>query len=289
MTYPALALPARPSPAPHIIDTLIAERAPKLAGGAAWPVLRPLLYQVLDYRRARRMADAIGPLSGQGALDYLARLMDLCVRVMGAERIPASGRLVAVCNHPTGIADGFAVHRVLSRVRQDLVYYANADALRVAPRFGEVLIPVEWVEAKRTRAGAREALVRTRETLEAEKALIIFPAGRLSRRVPGGRLEDLAWAPSAFSVARKFAAPVLPMHLSGPWSGLFHFFDRFSGELRDMTLFHEFLNKRGGAYRLTVGAPVPPDAMNPDAGEAARAMKAYVETVLPHHPERPFA
>jgi hypothetical protein len=51
----------------HIVDRLIAERAPNLAGGWAWPLLRPLLYQILDYARARRMAEAIGPLGGARA------------------------------------------------------------------------------------------------------------------------------------------------------------------------------------------------------------------------------
>ena len=80
----------------------------------------------------------------------------------------------------------------------------------------------------------------------------------LARRTRGRHAVDLPWAPSAFSVARKFDAPVVPMHLSGPWSALFHFFDRFSSELRDVTLFHELLNKQGGRVRLTMGPPVAP-------------------------------
>ena len=46
----------------HIVDVLIAERAPNLAASPAWPLLRPLLYSFLDYGKARRMADAIAPL-----------------------------------------------------------------------------------------------------------------------------------------------------------------------------------------------------------------------------------
>ena len=52
----------------HIVDVLIAERAPNLAASAAWPFLRPLLYSFLDYGKARRMADAIAPLPGRAAL-----------------------------------------------------------------------------------------------------------------------------------------------------------------------------------------------------------------------------
>ena len=33
----------------HIVDVLIAERAPKLAASPLWPVVRPMLYGVLDY------------------------------------------------------------------------------------------------------------------------------------------------------------------------------------------------------------------------------------------------
>ena len=55
---------SRPSGRGHIIDVLIAERAPRLASTPVWPVLRPLLYQILDYAKAVRMADAIGPMAG---------------------------------------------------------------------------------------------------------------------------------------------------------------------------------------------------------------------------------
>jgi putative hemolysin len=181
-----------------------------------------------------------------------------------------------------------AVYDALKAVRPDLCFYANADAHRVAPRFDEVLIPVEWVEAKRTRERTRLTLKLTRQALEAERALVIFPAGRLARRTPQGRLSDLAWAPSAAAIARKFAAPVLPIHLAGPWSSLFHLFDRVSGELRDITLFHEMLNKRGRAFTLTIGRPTPPSALPADAGEAVARLKAYVETALPADPDRPF-
>src|SRR5205809_6199389 len=93
----------------HIVDALIAERAPKLSSGPLWPLARPLLYWLLDYGKARRMADAIAPLPGRAGLDYVSDLLALRVSASGLDRIPAKGRLVVVCNHPTGIADGVAV------------------------------------------------------------------------------------------------------------------------------------------------------------------------------------
>lgn len=272
----------------HIVDTLIAERAPKLSGGAAWPLLRPALYGLLDYAKARRVADEIAPMPGRMALEHLSRLLDVKVAVRGAEHLPRSGKLIAVCNHPTGLADGIAVYDALKPLRPDLCFYANSDAHRVAAGFDDVLIPVEWVEAKRTRERTRETLLRTREALEAERLLVIFPSGRLARRGPDGRLSDPPWQASAISIARKYEAPVVPMHLSGPWSGLFHFFNRFSQELRDITLFHELLNKQGQSFTLTLGPPIPSAALEGEPTEVTARVKAFVEETLPSRPDAAF-
>ena len=273
----------------HIVDVLIAERAPALSRHPAWPLLRPALYGLLDYGKARRMADAIAPLPGHDALERVAGLLQVQLSVSGLERLPSQGRVVVVANHPTGIADGVAVFDAFKARRPDLCFYANSDAHRVAPGFSDVLIPVEWVEEKRTRERTRLTLQRTREAMEAERALVIFPSGRLARRGADGLLADPPWMSSAISIARKYEAPVIPLHVSGPWSTLFHLFNRFSAELRDITLFHELLNKRGGRYGLTLGQPVSPDALAGDAQAATDALKAYVERVLPADPDRPFA
>lgn len=282
------AISARIGAHDHIVDRLIAERAPTFAGSRAWPVLRPLIYRILSYARARRMANRIAPMGGAEALAYVSDLLQVKVTVSGSERIPRAGRSVMICNHPTGIADGVAVYDALKAIRGDMVFYANADAHRVAPRFDEVLIPVEWVEGKRTRERTRLTLQMTRDAMEAERAVVIFPAGRLARRGKDGVIVDPVWAPSAFSVARKYGAAVVPLHLSGPTSRLFHFFNRFSGELRDITLFHELLNKRGKAFHLIVGHPVRADELPEDAVEATAAMRAFVEKVMPRDPDRRF-
>ena len=147
-------------------------------------------------------------------------------------------------------------------------------------RWEEPLIPVEWVAAKRTRERTRLTLAMTKDVLEAERPLMVFPAGKLARRGLDGVLSDPTWMPTAMSVAMKYDAPVVPVHVAGPWATLFHFFDRFSGELRDITLFHELLNKRGRTFGLTVGPAVAPHSLDPDATAATLALKAYIERAL---------
>ena len=285
----ASALPARRDYHDHIVDVLIAERAPTLSSSPLWPLVRPALYRMLDYGKARAMADAIAPLPGRAALDHVSDLLSLKVETYGLGRLPRQGRAILICNHPTGIGDGIAVFDALKAARPDICFYANSDAHRVAPNFDEVLIPVEWVEEKRTRERNRLNLQLTRQAMEAERALVIFPAGRLARRGADGVLADPEWMTSAVSLARKYEAAVIPLHLAGPWSSLFHLFNRFSKELRDITLFHELLNKRGREFSLIVGQPIAPQVLDPDAGAATLALKAFVERVLPQHPDRSFA
>jgi putative hemolysin len=268
----------------HIIDELIIERAPRLAKSWVWPLVRPVLYALLGYHKARAMADVVVTLPGAKSLDYVSDLLHLTIKVSGLDRVPKTGRCVVVVNHPTGIADGLAVYDALKAVRPDQIYFANADALRVSARLGEVVIPVEWVESKRTREKTRDTLLRAKEAFEAERCVVVFPAGRLARKEKGV-LTDEPWATSALSLARKYGAPVIPIHLEGPDSVFFHAFDAVSHELRDITLFHEMLNKEGKTFRLTIGKPIPSELVDADATEA---VKTYVERNLPFEPDRPY-
>lgn len=284
---PQPAPPARVEP--HIVDVLIAERAPSLTGSRLWPLYRPLLYRLLNYGEARRMADAIAPMPGAEALDYCANLLDLRVQTLNLDHVPETGRCIVVANHPTGIADGLAVYEAIRKRRRDSIYFANADALRVSPRLGEAVIPVEWVHDKRTREKTRATLQAAKEAFEAERCVVMFPAGRLARVAKDGSVTDPEWAPTAASLARKYSAPVIPIHVKGPYSRLFHLFDRFSQELRDITLFHELLNKKRQRFQLTVGLPIPPERLDIDAGKATYALKAFTERVLSTQPDAEFA
>lgn len=231
------------------------------------------------------MAETVRQLGGRAALEHVSDLLALNVDVQGLENLPASGRVILVSNHPTGIGDGVAVYAAIKAWRPDVMFYANADAHRVCRRFDEVLIPVEWVEEKRSRERMRLTLTMTREAMEAERALMIFPAGRLAVKDAEGRLTHPPWMTSAVSIARKYAAPIVPLHLTGPWSTLFHLFDKRWKELRDITLFHELLNKRGHRFSLIVGAPIDAEALPHDVGQATETLKRYVERVLPADPQ----
>jgi len=283
----AAASPAARQAAKHIVDELIEERAPRLSSSVVWRLIRRPLYTVLNYQKAVRMADQIAPMSGREALESVSELLSVKLDISGIERMPREGPFLLLSNHPTGITDGVAMYDAIKPHRPDALFYANSDALRVCPRFDEVLIPVEWVLAKRTRERTRVTLKMTEAALEQGRPIVIFPAGRLAR-LREGALLDPEWMPTAASLARKYELPIVPVHMSGPFAFWFHTFSKFSAELRDITLFHELLNKRGKTYTLTFGPLIPPEHASGEATSVIRKLKYYVERVLPHAPDTAF-
>ena len=268
----------------HIVDRLIKERCPSFVEHFSWPVIRPMLYTLLGYDRACRTTDYLQTLNGGDSFDHLAEELSVDLTLNAIERMPTEGRLVVAANHPTGLADGVAVWDALRRVRRDIVFFANADALRVNPGFSDVLIPVEWVLDKRSPAKTRETLRLAKEAFAEEKCVVIFPSGKLAKKIDGV-LTEQDWMPTAVSLARKHKAPVQPLNLQAKNSWLYYFFSKVNGELRDITLFHELLNKRGSAFDMTFGPLITPDRLEGDANALTLALREYVATHLSAGPE----
>ncbi len=259
----------------HIVDVLIEERCPKIRGHWSWPLVRPALYQVLGYGKARRMADEIVQLTGRQSFDLLSDQLAFDLTVDGIQRMPKTGRLIVAANHPTGLADGVAVWDLLKQVRDDIIFFANADAVRVNPKFEDVIIQVEWVAAKRTPAKTRETLKRAAEAFAQEKCVVIFPSGRLARRVDGV-LQEKDWFSTVIGLARKQKAPILPLNVDARNSALYYLFCDLNDELRDITLFHELLNKRGSKFSMTFGQMIDPDILQGDPTALTDRLKQHV-------------
>lgn len=259
----------------HIVNVLIEERAPKLVASPLWPLYRAVLYPLLQEPKAKRMATRIAELPGREAMDHISALLRLKIKVSGLEHVPASGRVIVAPTHPTGIADGVAIYDALITHRPDLIFFANRDAIRVAPRLQELLIPVEWVRAKRTRQRSRETLVDTKKAFLADRCVILFPSGRLAFLDENKVLTEQEWEPSVAIFARKYACAVVPVHIESKNSWLYYWFRSLNQELRDITLFNELLNKKGQVFDIAFGPPISPDALAGEPSAVAAALRTH--------------
>ena len=263
----------------HIVEELIAERATKLmARKRLFALIKPALYRMLNYEAAVEMADGVRDKNGYDAFQHVADILQARTEVTEIENLPKSGRCIIIANHPTGLADGLAVFEAIKSRRPDHVFLANADALRVIPDGRDIIIPVEWVKEKRNQLKTKQTLIDIRTALREGRAIVIFPAGRLAKlRLTG--LIDKEWESSAAMIARKYDAPVIPLRIKARNSFMYYLFTWTNAELRDITLFHELLNKRGQLFRMTFGKPIDPETLPKNADQATADIREIVENL----------
>ena len=242
----------------HIVDVLIEERAEQLMQRPLiWRLVRKLLYPAIGYRQAVELIDHVQAMTGLQVFDYMSERLALGVEASGLDYLPRTGPAIVAANHPSGIADGFAVFDAVKPVRRDLVLFANRDAIRAAPGMTDIVIPVEWMEARRNHARNKETVRHMVRAFRDGKLVVIFPSGRLARPTLRGLVER-EWVTAPVNLAQRFDCPILPMHITGRNSLLYYVLYAINTELKDMTLFRELLNKEGERYRIDIGQPIDP-------------------------------
>ena len=271
----------------HIVDMLIAERGEQVMSSPWWPLIRPFAHKILRYRSAVGMADTIAPMEAGAVFDHLSGLLTLNVTTLGLDRVPASGPVVLVSNHPTGIADGIALYDAIKPRRRDLSIFANRDAIRINPRLADMIVPVEWREDFKTREKTKETLRIAANAFSSQRVVVLFPSGRLAYWHEG-KLTERPWMTSALALARKNKAPIIPVHMGGRNSGLFYFLARVSTELRDMTVFNELLNKKDAEFRVHFGKPISPEALEGDLAEHTARLRVHCAETLASAPDAEF-
>lgn len=273
--------------APHIVDQLIAERTTHLSQNPLWPLARPLLYRFLHYRQAVVMADEIAQLSGWDAMAYISELLSLNISTRGTEHVPQEGCFILAPTHPTGIADGVAIFDLMKSLRPDMAVFANRDALRVNARFRDLIIPVEWRPNEKSHAKSRDTLEMIGKAFTEEKAVVLFPAGRIAYWNKD-KLTERPWQPSVVALARRYEVPIIPVNMVARNSGLFYLLSKYSAELRDMTLFHELLNKKGRGFDMTIGKPIAPDLLEGEQTEVAARLQDHTVVQLAEDPDAEY-
>ena len=94
------------------------------------------------------------------------------------------------------------------------------------------------------------------------QALTLFPAGGVATaRGFRGPIEDLEWKRFVVKVIQMTRATVVPVYVHGRNGRLFQFVSQFSPTLRLALLLNETRNKMGRPVRVTIGDPLPYEAL----------------------------
>ncbi|WP_323885346.1 bifunctional ornithine lipid synthase OlsF [Aeromonas allosaccharophila] len=236
------------------IDTLLTQHFPRLLG---YPLLTPLFKRLLGWLlNERAFADFATRYPHLHGLDFVEQALtrlDFDYRVSEAqlEHIPASGRVILVANHPIGSLDGLTLLQLLGRIRPDVKIVANQLLAQLAP-LRPLLLPVDNMAGKTD----RQAILAMNEHLAHEGALVIFPAGEVSRLGLKG-VKDGPWQAGFIKLAQRTRTPLVPIHLGGRNSLWFYLASWLNKPASALLLVRQLFRQQGQTLPVTIGARIP--------------------------------
>jgi putative hemolysin len=187
------------------------------------------------------------------------RLLDLDVVYDPARlaKVPRSGPVLFIANHPFGVLDGLLLTWLAKRIRSDVKVLAHSLLCHVPEAAGH-LLPINFEETREARDETLRSRIEAQAWLKAGHAIGIFPGGGVSfsRSVMRGPAVDLAWAPFTARLARMERCNIVPVHFSGQNSRLFQMVSHVSMTLRTALLFHETARLIGKSVEVRIGEPI---------------------------------
>lgn len=205
------------------------------------------------------------PLAGE-------MLRELGIRVQVSERdlarVPKTGPVIAVSNHPFGLLDGVILTDLLTGLRSDVRILTNGMLGQVA-ELARICIFVDPFDRPENKAANGRALRAAITHVKKGGMLLIFPAGEVSHFDPkGGAIRDPEWRETAARLVRMTRAKVVPIFVKGSNSLPFQMLGLVHPRLRTAALAGEFLNKRGQAVEVRLGSVIEPARVEAFATDA---------------------
>lgn len=171
-------------------------------------------------------------------------------------RIPATGPLVVVANHPHGLVDGMIMAELVNRVRSDFKILTRS-LLTGIPEVAEFMIPVPFPHEDNARELGLEMRAITMEHLKQGGVIIVFPAGKVacSKNWFGPAIES-EWNVFTHKMIQRSGATIVPIHFTGRNSRTYQIANRLSATLRQGLLLYEIKRALFKPQRPFIGTPI---------------------------------
>ena len=188
-------------------------------------------------------------------LDYFD--FDYTVSSNDLQNIPTSGKVVIIANHPLGGLDALCLLRLISTVRKDVKIVAN-DFLAGFEALNSLTIMIDNYKIKQAKTDIKKIY----DSLNKEEAVIIFPAGEVSRATTKG-IKDPSWNRGFLNFAQNTNAPILPIFLDAKNSKTFYTISIINKTFSTLLLSHEMFNKKSKRINIKIGRIIPNENIAP--------------------------
>jgi putative hemolysin len=177
-------------------------------------------------------------------------------------RIPATGPLVVVSNHPHGLVDGMVLAEMINRVRSDFKILTRS-LLTGIPEVAEFMIPVPFPHEDNARELGLQMRQETMAHLNAGGVIILFPAGKVAMSETWfGPAIEAEWNVFTHKMIHKSGATILPVHFTGRNSRTFLIANKLSDTLRQGLLLYEIKRALFKPQRPHIGEPMPASVLD---------------------------
>jgi len=181
----------------------------------------------------------------EAVLDYFK--FDFSYSSKDRENIPSSGKVVIISNHPLGALDALCLLKLVGSVRKDVRIVAN-DFLAGIDSLNSLFIKIDNFKTKQS----KENIKKIYTALENEEAVIIFPAGEVSRVSPTG-IKDGKWQKGFLKFAQRTKSPILPILVNAKNSKTFYTVSILNKTFSTILLSDEMFKQRDKNVTVKVG------------------------------------
>ncbi|MCC5917657.1 MAG: 1-acyl-sn-glycerol-3-phosphate acyltransferase [Cryomorphaceae bacterium] len=201
------------------IEQVVANKSPRLRKMLPGFVIR-FLRRILHEKDINETMAAVGKYRGLAFCEASLKHMKVEIAVKGLENIPKTNGVIIASNHPLGGLDGIALMHAVGQRRTDMKFLVN-DILLNIENLRELFVPVN-----KHGPNGRERARMIEQTYQEDIAVLVFPAGLVSRKI-GGKVADLDWKKSFISKAIRYQKNIVPVYVDGKNSPFFYNFARF--------------------------------------------------------------